>query len=228
MSKKDADYLDEIKTRFQACADVDAENRTLWLDDMRFTHIPGTQWPDELRQLRENPASPRPCLEINVTQQHVFQVTNDVRQNRPTVKTRPVALNASTDVAEVYDGVIRHIDSISDGDVATDIAVNHQVTGGFGYFRILTKVINRETNEQELEVRPIYNPLAVYLDPNSLCPVGSDADDAFVVDDMAISAYKAEYGEVEDEWRDAATTDQIAWVTKTSVRVCEYFKRGER
>lgn len=228
MSKKDDDLIDTIKKRFQSCVDNDSMNRKEWLEDMKFAHIPGSQWPDDLRALREDPTSPRPCLEINVTAQHVFQVTNDIRQNRPTVKVRPVSMDASTDVAEVFDGVIRHIDACSDGDVATDVAVNGQVTGGFGYFRILTKIVNKETNEQELEIKPIHNPLSVYLDDMALCPVGSDANDCFVIDDMPKKQFEADYGELKDEWSDAGTGDDIAWTTKTSVRVAEYFERAEK
>lgn len=220
-------YIAEIKRKFRLAMDAEAENRKMWLEDMRFAHIPGHQWPQELRRLREDPTSPRPCVEINVMAQHVYQVVNDIRQNRPTIKVRPTAMNASNDVAEVYDGTIRHIDSCSDGDVATDTAANHAVSGGWGYFRITTDYADEAVNEQEIYIKPVYNPLSVAFDANSMCPVGSDAECAFVIDEMSKSAFTAQYGKDAGQW-DQNTGEDYDWVTKDSVRVCEYFEKATR
>src|SRR5690242_2449212 len=110
MSSAEDKFLEKVRKRYKEATDDEEVNRQHWLEDMRFAHVPGAQWPAEIRRLREQPPSPRPCLEVNVTAQHVYQITNDIRQNRPTIKVRPVSMDASTDVAEVFDGLIRHID----------------------------------------------------------------------------------------------------------------------
>lgn len=222
---KEGDFLTVMKQRFQAAVDAEEDNRRLWLDDMRFAHVPGYQWPQDLRRLRETPTSPRPCIEINVMAQHVFQVVNDIRQNRPTVKVRPTGLDASSDVADVYDGIIRHIDSCSDGDSATDIAVNHSVSGGWGYFRIVTEYINEPENDQEIYIKPVFNPLTCVFDANTMCPVGSDAECAFIVEEMPKQAFIEKYGHDAGRWDENETDSE--WVTRDSVRVCEYFERME-
>jgi hypothetical protein len=227
MSKKDDDYIAEVKRKYQLAIDAEAENRMMWLEDMRFAHVPGSQWPNELRRSREDPTSPRPCIEINVMAQHVYQVVNDIRQNRPQVKVRPTAMDASNDVAEVYDGIIRHIDSCSDGDTATDTAANHAVSGGWGFFRIVTDYIDEESGEQEIYVKTVFNPLSATFDAASMCPVGSDAQCAFVVEDMPRKTFDAQYGKDAGQWE--GNNDGYAdWVTKETVRVCEYFERATR
>lgn len=230
MTSPSEKFLTRVKKLYKECVDAEATNRSRWLDDMRFTHIPGNQWPEQIRKLREQPPSPRPCLEINVTAQHVYQITNDIRQNRPTIKVRPVSINASTDVAEVFDGVIRHIDACSDGEIATDTAVNHQVTGGWGYFRITTDYSDKEAkeaNEQSIYIKPVHNPLSVYLDANSMCPVGSDAQYGFVVDEIPREEFKSKYGEDAGKWAEQSEGDSDSWVTKTTVRIAEYFEKTE-
>lgn len=224
---KDKDYIAEVKKKFQLAIDAEEDNRKMWLDDMRFAHVPGAQWPLELRRLREDPTSPRPCIEINVMAQHVYQVVNDIKQNRPTVKVRPTAMNASNDVAEVYDGIIRHIDSCSDGDNATDVATNHAVSGGWGYFRIVTDYVDEANNEQEIYIKTVFNPLTAAFDSNSMCPVGSDAECAFVVDEVSKTSFIAQYGKDAGQWDEHNEYDS-EWVTKDSVRVCEYFEKATK
>lgn len=225
MTTAEDKFLEKVKKHYKAAADAEATNREKWLDDMRFAHVPGSQWPEDVRRDRENLTSPRPCLEINVTAQHIYQITNDIRQNRPAIKTRPVSMNASTDVAEVFDGVIRHIDACSDGEIATDVAVNGQVTAGWGYFRMVTDYTDKEANEQAIYVRPVHNPLCVYLDANAMCPVGSDAEHGFVVDEIPKDKFTELYGEDAGKWAEESAGNSDSWVTSTTVRIAEYFEK---
>lgn len=229
---KDEKKLELIKKHYALC-DNESDNRAreAWIEDMRFTHVPGYQWPQEMRRTREgDPTSPRPCLEINQVAQHVYQVTNDLRQNRPTAKVRPVSMNASKDTAEIYDGIIRHIASCSDSEVVVDVAANHAATGGFGYMRLITKVIDEETNEQEIYEEPVYNPLSVRIDPNAKHPAAADAEWAFVIDDMPRERYEAKYGKesFQGQWQETSTGGYVGWVTKDTVRIAEYFSKTTR
>jgi hypothetical protein len=228
VATKDEKQLEKILKRFKEAEDADGHIRTAWLEDMRFTHVPGAQWPDDIRNARENQQSPRPCLEINTMAQHVYQVLNDIRENRPSIKCRPVSMNASNDVAEVYDGVIRHIEACSDGEIAVDVAAQGQVTGGLGYLRLVTDYVDRERNEQEIYIKAVYNPLAVYLDPNAMCPVGSDAKWGFYVEDMVREEFEEEYGKDIEEWTAGQSTANPTWNNKTTVRVAEYFAKSTK
>jgi hypothetical protein len=60
-------------------------------------------------------------------------MTNDrTAQQR---KVIPADDNADVEVAEVFNGMIRHIEYISDADVAYDTACENQVSYGEGYIR---------------------------------------------------------------------------------------------
>lgn len=216
-----------ILQKFRSCTSSDSDQRSQWLSDMRFKE--GEQWPYALKNRRESGPNPRPCLVINITDQHCLQIENDIRQNPPAIKIRPVSMNAETDVAEVYDGVIRHILACSQWDTARNVATGAQVGGGFGYWRICTHYVDEENNEQEIYIEPVYNALSVYMDPMSLDPTGSDAMFAFVVDDMRRDDYEAEYGEVDQgQFMDAGEGDSTSWLMADTVRVAEYFRRDVR
>lgn len=225
-AKEDTERLKKIMKRFREAADADADQRSCWLADMKFRE--GSQWPEALLQRRENGPNPRPCLTINITDQHCFQVENDIRQNEPTIKVRPISMNASTDVAEVYDGGIRHIQAISQWSTARNCAAKSQIGGGFGYFRVCTEYIDKENNEQEIYIKPVFNALSVYMDPVSMDPTGADARYAFVIDDLARDQYEEEYGEPEGGFTEGAEGNDNSWLSVNTVRVAEYFSREVR
>jgi hypothetical protein len=143
------------------------------------------------------------------------------------VKVIPVDDNADVEVAEIFEGVIRHIEYISDADVAYDTACENQVTYGEGYIRVLTKYCDDNSFDQDLYIGRIRNSFSVYMDPTIQDPCGSDAEWCFVTEDMT----KAEY---ERQFPDAAPISSMMqqgvgdsslsqWLTENTVRVAEYF-----
>ena len=136
-SRDPADVLATARSRLQTALSAYADSREDELDDLRF--MAGSpdnqwQWPQDVLAMRGSvqgqTVNARPCLTINKLPQHVRQVTNDQRQNRPSGKVIPVDDKADIEVAEVFDGIVRHIEYISDADVAYDTACDNQVTFG--------------------------------------------------------------------------------------------------
>jgi hypothetical protein len=87
-AKKEADekLLAEAHKRFSLAEEAESEIRSLALEDLEFRA--GKQWPDAVSQERQRDG--RPCLVINRIPQFIQQVTNDQRQNRPSIKVHPV------------------------------------------------------------------------------------------------------------------------------------------
>ena len=81
----------------------------------------------------------RPCLTINPLPTYLHQITNDQRQNKPSIKVHPVDDGADEDTAKTFQGVIRHIEYDSNAGEAYNTATNHAAAIGFGYFRWLTE-----------------------------------------------------------------------------------------
>ena len=145
------EILTVARSRMKTAMAAFSETREDELDDLRFyAGSPDNQWqwPADVLQTRGavqgQTINARPCLTINKLPQHVHQVTNEQRMNRPGIKVIPADDKADVDVADVFNGVIRHIEYISDADVAYDTACDNQVTFGEGYFRIFDGILQRK------------------------------------------------------------------------------------
>ena len=233
-SRDPADILATARSRLTMALSAYSDSREDELDDLRF--MAGSpdnqwQWPQDVLATRGSvqgqTVNARPCLTINKLPQHVRQVTNDQRQNRPSGKVIPVDDQADIEVAEVFDGIVRHIEYISDADVAYDTACDNQVTYGEGYFRILTEYCDEDTFDQDLRIGRIRNSFSVYMDPTIQDPCGSDAEWCFITEDIPKSDFERMYPDAEpiSSIMARGVGDQALnqWINKDTVRIAEYF-----
>lgn len=183
------DPLHEVRERFKRAKEAWHDDRGRYVEDLRF--LAGEHWGDQAKKLREE--ANRPCLVVDKLNQYVRQVVNDSRQNRPSIKVRPVDDEADIEVADVLQGMCRHIEERSNADTAYDTALESAVKGGFGFFRILTEYAHEKTFDQELTVKRIRNPLTVLFDPDCQEPDGSDARFCFVFEEMPCDEFEAQY-----------------------------------
>jgi hypothetical protein len=211
-----------------------SDSREDELDDLRF--MAGSpdnqwQWPADVLATRGavqgQTINARPCLTINKLPQHVRQVTNEQRQNRPAGKVIPVDDNADVEVAAIFDGVVRHIEYMSDADVAYDTACDNQVTYGEGYIRLITEYCNEETFDQDVRIMRVRNSFSVYMDPTIQDPCGSDAEWCFVTQDMTKDEYERTFPDaspISSIMSTAVGDESIsAWLDEDTVRIAEYF-----
>ena len=184
-SKKDREeLLSVMRSRLDAGIAALSETRQDELNDLKFaagSSDNGFQWPSDVLAARGAVGSgealgARPCLTVNKLPQHIKQVTNDQQMNRPQGKVIPANSDADVEMAEIFNGIIRHIQSDSDADVAYDTACENQVTFGEGYFRILTEYESEESFDQVIKIEPIRNSFSVYMDPMIKKPCGEDAE----------------------------------------------------
>lgn len=221
----DEDILTEAKESFQRIYEAEAKNRDNWLDDIKFARL-GIQWPEEIRRQRE--LEGRPCLTINRLPAFIRQVTNDARQNSPSIKCHPVGDGADEEVAEVLNGLIRNIEYTSNADVAYDTALDHAVTAGFGYFRIVTEYADDDAFDQDIKIERIANPLTVYGDPYSTSADSADWDEAFITDLITRSDFKKRYPKAQETEFKADQKDRdIHWFDDERIRIAEYWRRKE-
>ena len=220
----DDKVLERARKRFQLAADLENEGRIERLDDVKFVRL-GQQWPDSVKRDRERPGQERPMLTINRLFQFRNQIMNEIRQNRPGIKIRPVDDKADKETAEIMQGLIRHIQDASRADIAYDTAAEWQVDTGLGYFRIVTEYCDDDSFNQDIVIKRVVDPNKVYYDPESTEPDGSDARWAFIIEDWAMEEFKAEHPDIDvTGWTDGVTGDRQGWFGKDSVRVAEYFE----
>ncbi len=210
------------RKRFRLAAEAESDIRKEALEDLRFSA--GDQWPLEVKNQRD--IDNRPCLTVNRIPQFVRQITNDQRQNRPAIKVSPIDDQGTIEIAEIFQGLCRHIEVVSGADVAYDTSFDSCVRSGFGYFRIVPRYVSDETFDQELAFQRIRNPFMVYKDPNSKEPDGSDAEYYFIAEDIPRDEYEEQYGKLDSAALasfESEGDDAPQWLSADSVRIAEYF-----
>ena len=232
--KSDAEVLSTARSRLDMAISALSESREDELDDLRFyAGSPDNhwQWPADVLATRGavqgQTINARPCLTINKLPQHVHQVTNEQRQNRPQPKVIPVNDQADVEVAEIFNGMIRHIEYISDADVAYDTACENQVSYGEGYVRILTEYCDADTFNQDIKIGRIRNSFSVYMDPLIQDPCGSDARWCFITEDLPRDEYERQFPNASPltTLQTLGVGDQSIsqWLNENTVRIAEYF-----
>jgi hypothetical protein len=225
---KDADILATAKQRFEYSLSASSHNRERAKADIRFAAASPDdpwQWDPKTVQNRGN----RPMLTINKMPQHIRQVTNDIRQNRPSIRFRPADSKADPEVADILMGLVRHIEANSDADVAYDTAAEHEVTHGLAYIRVLADYIGDKSFDQDIFIGRVKNPYRCYDDPDIQDPAGADRKWFFVEEVLSEDDFKAQYPDCDPiDWHFVSGTGDWYNSGDKKVRVCEYFEVVEK
>lgn len=202
----------DILKRYDNCLSFWGDIYERGTDDVEF--VLGHQWDDEAKATRKG----RPCLIENRMMPFVNQVLNQIRQAKPSIIPKPVDEKADIDTAEILRGVIRNIEVTSDADTVYDTASRNSVMGSVGWIRVCTQYAGYNTFDQDIKLERIQNFKSVMLDPNHTRQDGSDAEYAFVIDDVDKETFKAKYP-------DATCTgfNLAGWEGEDTLRVAEYF-----
>lgn len=232
MANEDEDkkIIERAKKRFLVCEEWEAEARSRFDYDYKFANGDAHnlyQWDNVVLQTRQN--NLQPILTINKTQQHNLMIINDAKQNKPGVNVRPIGENASFEAAQIFQEVVRHIEYISNAENIYDWATTFQVQAGWGYWRIVTEYISPKSFDQEIYIRRIKDPRAVYLDPNINEIDGSDARFGFIFEDMPKDLYDEKYPDFKDVgWSTTFNNKPDTWLNQNMVRVAEYFEKEQK
>ena len=222
MATTDDDVLALARSRFLFAQESQSENREKQRKDVRFeASSPDDPWQWEDAAIKSRKDSGRPCLTINKLPQHVNQVLNDIRQNRPAIRFRAAGGKASAEVAEMLTGIARHIEAISDADIAYDYAARNEVIQGEGYVRILTQYVSDVSFDQDIFIAPVRDINKVYMDPSAEDPAGADARWCFIEETLSEEEFKHQYPDADAvDWDFNSYGD---WFTADKqVRVAEY------
>ena len=208
--------------RLDRAIGAEAENRKAALDDLKMKA--GDQWPSEVAAQRN--LDKRPCLTVNKLPTFVHQITNDLRQNRPSININPVGDRGDREVAKMYRGLIRYVERESAADIAYDTAVDNAVSNGFGYWRILTEYEAPDSFNLVPVIRRIRNPFTVYLDPSHIEPDGSDSRWGFITEMMPRSDFEEKYPDCDPMPFTAAGIGEAMknWINADEIRIAEYFE----
>lgn len=231
---KNKDIIETALHRMTMAIAAYSDSREDELDDLRFyAGSPDNQfhWPADVLATRGSvqgqTINARPCLTINKLPQHVRQVTNDQRQNRPSGKVIPADDKADIEVAEIFNGMVRHIEYMSDADVAYDTACENQVAYGEGYIRLLTEYESPNSFDQNIKIGRIRNSFSVYMDPTIQDPCGSDAKWCFVTEDVLLEDFERMFPDAQPvsslQAQSVGNESYAPWLSVDTIRIADYY-----
>ncbi len=232
MSDRDADFdalsergiFEEARDRLALCLEAESGDRARAKLAARFRE--GYQWDDPVGTTA---SQDEPELTINLTDALVRRVVNNIKQQRPRGHAHPVGDGAEEDIAEVINGIGRHIETRSEAAIAYDTAADCAVTMGWGYFRLIAEYVAPDAFEKDLRILPIRNIFTVYMDPAAIMPAGQDQRWCLISTKMARTEYQRRYPRMDNiQWADRGTEERTDWEDREAVRLAEYFRITEK
>ncbi len=220
---KEEDLVKEAHERFAELEEVERPLRRLWIEDLKMAHGDSDnnwQWsPDDI-----NSRTGKTTVTINKIKQHNRQITNDARENKVEIKIKAEGNGAHKKTADAIQGIIKHICKVSKADTAVDTAFDFAVDAGIGYWYITTDYIDDTSNDKHVLIKPVPNPLNVYLCEGEEFD-GSDSPFGFIFKDMRKQEFQAKYPDAELTGWDSQETE---WMKKDKIRVAHYYKLIEK
>lgn len=239
--------LTQARILFRRFADAEGPLRTRMLADAEFAaDISGTaHWALDAIAARSRPGSERPYFSVDRLSQPIYSIVNQHRDSGTGIEVQPQDQGADPETAEVLQGLVRNIEGQSRARLAYSWGVEGAVRIGRGFVRIVPEyvqqpnlprlgfrerpfeVLDPTLFHQDLRIKRVLNPFAVYADPACEEPDYSDALDYFLVSDWSPDEYIARYGE------DSAVTglndfssigDQVPyWCPNGHIRLAEHY-----
>lgn len=184
----------EIKQAIELCQTDQQHWRDIYRyakEDSEFLSAePGCQWIQQLYNDRRK--SGKATLQIDHTAQLINSVVNQIRMKTPAIKMI-AGDGADKETAEIFEYFIRGIQYASNADDAYDLAAQCAVRMSIGFIRVDREYASDLDFNQRLCIKRVINPLAVYLDANSVDLDGSDAMHCTILDVMTKESFARLY-----------------------------------
>jgi len=219
------DIFEEARDRLQIALDIEGENRNKGKLDLQFREGDG-QWDHEVVTTA---SAERPEVTINLTDALCQRVENNMREQERSGKAHPVGDGGNVEVAELIDGILRHVETRSSAQIAYDTAGRSAITNGFGYFRAIAEYEHPRSMRRDIRILLIRNVFSVYMDPSAIMPAGEDQNWCI----LSIMQKRAEYRRLNprmpmSDWNDVGRGDSASWDNKEEIRLAEYFRIREK
>jgi hypothetical protein len=186
------DSYQDMMVLLSAAQMADHDNREKAREAQLFISKRDGQW--EPYWWNNNVSKPR--YTFDMTSPIVDQISGELEQAGFDILVSPASGSASKEAAEIYDGIIRNIETISNASMIYSAAGRGAVACGYDAWRVVQKFADDNSFDQDLLIEPIHNAVdRVWFDPASLLQDKSDARYCFVLHPIATDEYNARWPE---------------------------------
>ena len=180
----------EVIQLLEKTQDADQDNRSEAREDQKFVSKKDGQWEDSVINLYQD----APRYTFDHTSPIIDQIAGDISAADFDIKVKPAGGGATKDNAELLDGLIRNIETMSNAQGIYAKAGRKIATGGFDAWMLKSDYANDESFDQDLMIEYIFNAYdRVWFDLASVEQDRSDADHAFLLSAIPIGTYRERF-----------------------------------
>jgi Phage P22-like portal protein len=203
-----------------------------WAEDCLFAKVPGRQWTDKERALRNTADFQRPTLEVNQVLPSNQSIINQVKQNPPSAHVIPISPTSGDVILQtsnVLEGLLR-ASSKNGGEDAKLHAFDCAVTGGFGAYYMAAEPVSSDSFDKELKFKRVLDPTSCRWDTNAVETDGSDMMWACIDENMGKEQFFENFPFIEkDFWKTLTSAtggneyNASAWGEKDAPKIVNFF-----
>jgi len=186
----DFDNITAVNQLLSDAQEAEFDNRIAVREVTHFLEKSDGQWePSIISQM-----TGRPRYTFDKCNPVVDSIAGEMEQAEFGIKVRPAGGEASKDLAKLYDGMIRNIESMSNAKHVYNAAGRKMVSAGFDAWRVAQEWADTDSFEQDLFIRKIANAVdRVWFDPGAEMQDMSDANWCFVLQTLTKDEYEEKF-----------------------------------
>ncbi|PHS61781.1 MAG: hypothetical protein COB09_17080 [Thalassobium sp.] len=166
---------------------ADDDQRELARDDHLFVTKVDGQWEPKFWSDCEG----KPRYTFDMTSPIVDQISGDIEQSDFDIKISPAGNDATKELAELRDGMVRNIENLSNAQGIYADAGRNVVTSGIDGWMVVSEFLNDNSFDQDIVVKPIYNFTdRVWFDVGAQNRDASDSEYGFLLSAIPTEKFK--------------------------------------
>jgi len=231
LSEDDEKLIKSARQRFLTTSTNWADIRREAISDQKF--FSDRQY-DEVASRANRGRNGAPQITINMLPNFVQQVENNIRQQNIGINVHATDEKGSEETAKVLQGMVRHIEHISNAKQAYLWAAGSHgaLVPGFGFMKLETDYCTQNgelTFDQEIYIRGVKDPMKILPDFNAEMPDFSDAQFWFEFEVMDKDEYSEKYSKSKlnkpsfADWSGMGQAIGLSWIKKNQVTVAKYW-----
>ena len=222
-------FLTLALTRWTVANTAEGPMRTEGEKDLQFLNL--EQWdPDVVSSRGES----RPCLTIDQIGEPYRQLVGQMRSSKPAIQINPVDNGADIDTAEVFQGLIRHVEMTGHAKSAREEAFKGAVGPGWGFYRLFTEFEYDDMPggdpaslfDQCIKYQAMENQFTVFRDPSTPLHEPWKCGWALVIEHVPTDEFKVKWPEALATSADCFAATGLFmpdWYTDGTVTVADYY-----
>jgi len=198
---KDYDKHDWCLAQLKVAQEADHDNREQAREAAIFISKRNGQWEQQWWDASDG----KPRYTFDLTTPVVDQIIGAIERSDFSIQVSPSGGDASQEIAETFDDMIRNIQNISKADMVYSQASRAMITRGLDGWRVVSKYVDGDSFDQDLVIEKIPDFINSCWIGHHTMPDASDAKMCWILTGMTKADYRAKFP---DGTGDSVSTDE--------------------